>query len=117
LVASKPLLPGSRLERFEILSHTGAGGMGEVYRARNTELRREVAVKILPPLFSTDPDRLRRFRSEAQAAAALSHPNILFVFHVGQQDGGAPYMVTELLDGETLGERLRITSETARVLR
>ena len=80
--------------------------MGEVYRARDTELHRDVAVKILPPAFSGDPDRLRRFRLEAQAAAALSHPNILSVFHVGLQDGW-PYIVTELLEGETLRDRLR----------
>src|SRR5262245_55595425 len=100
------LLPGFRLERFEILSRIGAGGMGEVYRARDTELHRDVAVKILPPAFSADPDRFRRFRQEAQAAAALSHPNILSIFHVGLQDG-CPYIVTELLEGETLRDRLR----------
>ena len=100
------LSPGFRLERFEILSRIGAGGMGEVYRARDTELHRDVAVKILPPAFSADPDRFRRFRQEAQAAAALSHPNILSIFHVGLQDG-CPYIVTELLEGETLRDRLR----------
>ena len=95
------LAPGSRLGPYEVVAQIGAGGMGEVYRARDTELHRDVAVKILPPAFSGDPDRLRRFRLEAQAAAALSHPNILSVFHIGLQDGG-PYIVTELLEGETL---------------
>ena len=100
------LAPGSRLGPYEVVAQIGAGGMGEVYRARDTELDRDVAVKILPPAFSGDPDRLRRFRLEAQAAAALSHPNILSVFHIGLQDGW-PYIVTELLEGETLRDRLR----------
>ena len=80
--------------------------MGEVYRARDTSLRRDVAIKVLPASYSRDPDRLRRFEQEAQAAAALNHPNILSIFHVGQQDG-LPYIVTELLEGETLRDRLR----------
>src|SRR5262245_26462865 len=96
---------GYRLERFEIISRIGVGGMGEVYRAHDTTLHRDVAVKILPPIFSCDPERLRRFRLEAQAAASLNHPNVLSVFHVGDQDG-SPYIVTELLEGETLRERL-----------
>lgn len=79
--------------------------MGEVYRARDAALRRDVAIKVLPAYWSRDPDRLRRFELEAQAAAALNHPNIISIFHVGEQDG-APYIVTELLQGETLSERL-----------
>jgi len=80
--------------------------MGEVYRARDTALGREVAVKVLPAAFASDPDRLRRFTQEAQAAAALNHPNILAIHHIGEQDG-APYIVSELLEGETLRDRFR----------
>lgn len=81
--------------------------MGEVYRARDTRLNRNVAVKVLPPSFSSEPQRLQRFEQEARAAAALNHPNILAVHDTGQQDG-SPYIVSELLEGETLGEKLRI---------
>jgi serine/threonine protein kinase/Tol biopolymer transport system component len=101
-----PLNPGSRLGPYEIVAPLGAGGMGEVYRARDTSLKREVAIKVLPSYWSHDPDRLRRFELEAQAAAALNHPNIVSIFSVGEHDG-APYIVTELLHGETLRERLR----------
>jgi len=79
--------------------------MGEVYRARDTALKRDVAIKVLPEFWSRDPERLRRFELEAQAAAALNHPNIVSIFHVGQHDG-APYIVTELLHGESLRDRL-----------
>jgi Tol biopolymer transport system component len=79
--------------------------MGEVYRARDTSLKRDVAIKVLPEFWSRDPERLRRFELEAQAAAALNHPNIVSIFHVGQHDG-APYIVTELLHGESLRDRL-----------
>ena len=99
------LAPGTRLGPYEIVSPLGAGGMGEVYRARDTRLGREVAVKVLPPGFSKDADRLIRFEREARAASALNHPNILTVHDVGTQDG-APYVVSELLEGETLRERL-----------
>jgi serine/threonine-protein kinase len=99
------LASGARLGPYEIVSPLGAGGMGEVYRARDTRLGREVAVKVLPPGFSEDADRLRRFEQEARAASALNHPNILTVHDVGTQDG-APYVVSELLEGETLRERL-----------
>jgi len=88
------------------LDAIGAGGMGEVYRARDLVLKREVAIKVLPRLYSADPERLRRFQQEAEAAAALNHPNILSVYHIGEQ-GGSPYIVTELLEGESLRERLR----------
>jgi hypothetical protein len=101
-----PLTTGKKLGTCEILAPLGAGGMGEVYRARDTVLGREVAVKVLPAGFATDPDRLRRFSQEAQAAAALNHPNVLIIYHVGEQDG-APYIVSELLEGETLRDRLR----------
>src|SRR5215472_12072576 len=101
-----PLALGVRLDSYEIVALVGAGGMGEVYRARDTSLKRDVAIKVLPALFSRNPDRLRRFQLEAEAAAALNHPNILSIYHIGQQDG-SPYIVTELLEGETLRERLR----------
>ncbi len=99
------LMPGTRLGPYEIVAALGAGGMGEVYRARDPRLGRDVAVKVLPPAFSADPERLTRFEQEARAAAALNHPNILAVYDVGQHDG-SPYIVSELLEGETLRERL-----------
>jgi serine/threonine protein kinase/Tol biopolymer transport system component len=99
------LTAASKLGPYEIVSAIGAGGMGEVYRARDPRLGRDVAIKILPPSFSADPDRLRRFELEARAAAALNHPNILAVHDVGSHQG-APYLVSELLEGETLRERL-----------
>jgi len=101
-----PLSRGSRLDFYEVIAPLGAGGMGEVYRARDTSLKRDVAIKVLPPGWGTDPERLHRFEFEAQAAAALNHPNIVSIFHVGRHDG-SPYIVTELLQGETLRERLR----------
>jgi eukaryotic-like serine/threonine-protein kinase len=87
--------------------------MGEVYRARDTRLGREVAVKVLPAAFSADADRLRRFEQEARAASALNHPNILAIFDVGTHDG-APYVVSELLEGQTLRERLSGAALSAR---
>jgi eukaryotic-like serine/threonine-protein kinase len=101
-----PLASGTKLGPYEIQSPLGAGGMGEVYRARDSRLDRVVAVKVLPPSFATDPDRLHRFEREARSVAALSHPNILAVHDIGTHDG-TPYMVTELLEGETLRERLQ----------
>jgi eukaryotic-like serine/threonine-protein kinase len=100
------LAPGSKLGPYEILSLLGTGGMGEVYRARDTALGRDVAVKILHSNNLQDPDRLRRFRQEAQAAAALAHPNILAIYFVGEHDG-VPFLASELLEGESLRERLR----------
>src|SRR5689334_15602320 len=99
------LAPGTKFGPYEIQSPLGAGGMGEVYRARDTRLDRIVAIKVLPPSFAADPDRLRRFDQEARAVAALNHPNILAVHDVGTVDQ-TPYMVCELLEGETLRERL-----------
>lgn len=96
-----PLSPGTRLGPYEILSPIGAGGMGEVYRARDPRLKREVAVKILPQEFATDPVRRQRFESEARAAATLNHPNIIAVYDVGTEDGTS-YIVTELIDGQPL---------------
>jgi Tol biopolymer transport system component len=95
------LTPGSKLGPYEILAPIGAGGMGEVYRAKDTRLGRDVALKILPESFAREPDRLRRFEQEARAVAALNHPNILAVFDIGQQDG-SPFLVSELLEGESL---------------
>ncbi len=99
------LSAGARLGPYEIHSALGAGGMGEVYRARDPRLGRDVAIKILPADFSADPDRLRRFEQEARSAAALNHPNILAVYDLGAHDG-APYVVSELLEGTTLREAL-----------
>src|SRR5262245_51479090 len=92
---------GSQLGPYTIASPLGAGGMGEVYRAHDSRLGRDVAIKVLPSSSSADPDRLQRFEQEARAAAALNHPNILALYDIGRSDGG-PYLVTELLDGETL---------------
>jgi serine/threonine protein kinase/tetratricopeptide (TPR) repeat protein len=99
------LAPGTRLGHFEILAPIGTGGMGEVYRARDTRLGREVAIKVLPASFSSDPDRLRRFEQEARAASALNHPNIVTVYDVGQADP-VSYTALELVVGETLREIL-----------
>jgi serine/threonine protein kinase len=103
---SLQLAKGTRLGEYEVQSMLGAGGMGEVYRARDLQLKRDVAIKVLPAFLSSDPDRLRRFEQEATAVAALSHPSILSVFQLGRYQG-APYMVTELLEGETLREHIR----------
>ncbi len=100
------LTPGTILGQYEIRSPLGAGGMGEVYRAHDQRLDREVAIKVLPESLTSDPDRLHRFEQEARAAAALNHPNILAVYQMATE-GNISYMVTELLDGETLRERLR----------
>ncbi|MGA3088308.1 MAG: serine/threonine-protein kinase [Acetobacteraceae bacterium] len=100
------LTSGTKLGPYEIVSLLGAGGMGEVYRARDPRLRREVAVKVLPQALSLDSDRMRRFEQEALSTAALNHPNILAVFDIGTSEG-SPYVVSELLEGETLRERLR----------
>jgi serine/threonine-protein kinase len=96
---------GTRLGPYEIVAPLGAGGMGEVWRARDTRLGRDVAIKVLPVEFADDPERLRRFEREARATAALSHPNILEVHDVGTFEG-VPYLVEELLEGESLKERI-----------
>src|SRR6476620_6011994 len=101
------LNPGTKVGPYEILSPLGAGGMGEVYRARDTRLDRDVAIKILPELSARDADRMRRFEQEARSVAALSHPNVVAVYDTGTHDG-VPYLVSELLDGETLRERLKV---------
>ena len=107
------LTPGTRLGPYEIQSALGAGGMGEVYDARDTRLDRHVAIKVLPTGFAQDVDRLARFEREAKAVAALSHANILSIFDFGTHDGRA-YAVMELLDGETLRERLSRGALTVR---
>src|SRR5277367_3185719 len=99
------LIAGTKLGPYEILAPLGAGGMGEVYRARDAMLKRDVAVKVLAPTYSADADRLRRFQQEAEAAAALNHPNILSVYSVGEHEG-TPYIVTELLEGESLRAKI-----------
>jgi eukaryotic-like serine/threonine-protein kinase len=99
------LTPGTKLGPYEILAPLGAGGMGEVYRARDTRLGREVALKILPDSFAGEGDRLRRFEQEARAVAALNHPNILAIHDIGQNEG-SPFLVSELLEGATLRETL-----------
>ncbi len=99
------LTRGTKLGPYEIVSLIGAGGMGEVYRARDTRLGRDVAVKVLPAEFADHPERVRRFELEARAVAALNHPNILTLYDIGTQEG-APYLVTELLEGESLREML-----------
>ncbi|HYT31082.1 MAG TPA: serine/threonine-protein kinase, partial [Thermoanaerobaculia bacterium] len=95
------LSPGTRLGPYEILAPIGAGGMGEVYRAKDSRLGRDVAIKVLPASFSADPDRLRRFEQEARAAGILNHPNITAVYDIGTH-GDTLYVVQELLQGETL---------------
>ena len=99
--------PGKNLGPYEIIAPLGAGGMGEVYRARDTRLGRDVAVKILPSELSDNADRLLRFEQEACAAGALNHPNILAIYDVGKHDG-SPFLVSELLEGETLREKTHV---------
>src|SRR5580693_4517969 len=104
---------GTKLGPYDIQSLIGAGGMGEVYRARDARLNRIVAIKVLPRSYSADADRLQRFVQEARSAAALNHPNILSIFDIGE-DHGAPYVVSELLEGETLRDRLRESALSSR---
>src|SRR6516225_11726227 len=96
---------GAKLGPYEVRSSLGAGGMGEVYLARDTRLDRSVAVKVLPSAFSLDSDRLHRFEHEARCLGALNHPNLLAIYDIGSQDG-VHYLVSELLEGESLRERL-----------
>ncbi len=101
------LVPGTKVGPYEILAPLGAGGMGEVYRARDTRLGRDVAIKVLPASFAADPDRLRRFELEARATGMLNHPNILAVYDIGTHEG-SPYLVTELLEGQTLRDTMPV---------
>jgi serine/threonine protein kinase/tetratricopeptide (TPR) repeat protein len=103
----KPLAVGRLISHYRIIEQIGAGGMGEVYRAHDPRLGRDVAIKVLPQGIVADQDRLRRFEQEARAAAALNHPNIVAIYDVGTWEYGTPYVVSELLQGETLRERLR----------
>jgi len=100
-----PLQPGSKIGAYEIVAVLGAGGMGEVYRARDSRLNRDVAIKTINPQYEADREGLRRFEQEARALAALNHPNLLAIYDIGSQDGMA-YIVSELLEGETLRTRL-----------
>src|SRR5258708_2840544 len=95
--------PGTKIGPYEVLALIGAGGMGEVYRARDTKLKREVALKVLPAAFAGDPDRMARFQREAEVLAALNHPNIAAIYGL---EGNA--LVMELVEGETLGELLKV---------
>ena len=101
-----PLQSGNRLGPYEIVSAIGAGGMGEVYRARDTRLQRDVAIKVLPERFSQEPEKLARFEREARAVAQLSHPNIVAIYELDTHEE-ITYAVTELLEGETLRELLK----------
>ena len=98
--------PGTRLGSFEIASLIGSGGMGEVYRAKDLKLGREVAIKALPDLFSKDKERLSRFDREARLLASLNHPNIATIYGLEESDG-EHYLVLELVEGETLSERIK----------
>src|ERR1700687_704674 len=100
------LQAGTRLGLYEILSILGAGGMGEVYRAKDTKLGRDVAVKVLPEAFAFDPERVARFKREAQVLASLNHPHIAALYGMEEADG-RHFLITELVEGETLAERLR----------
>lgn len=100
------LAPGTHIGSYEILAPLGAGGMGEVYRAKDIRLAREVAIKVLPRELSSDPERLRRFEAEARSASALNHPNIITIYEIGQVDS-IPYISMELVEGKTLRESLR----------
>ena len=104
------LPPGSRLGAYEIVAPLGAGGMGEVYRARDTKLGRDVALKLLPDAFASDPDRLARFQREAHVLASLNHPNIAAIHGLEDADG-AHALVMELVEGEDLSQRPRTSSE------
>jgi eukaryotic-like serine/threonine-protein kinase len=99
------LAPGTRLGVYEVVAPLGAGGMGEVFRARDTRLNRDVAVKVLPVSLTVDPERLARFEREAQVLASLSHPNIAAIYHVEENDR-APALVMELVEGDTLADRI-----------
>src|SRR5262245_51226896 len=102
---ARSLAEGERLGPYQIIRSVGGGGMGEVYRARDTRLGRDVAVKVLATSAVPTEDQLRRFEQEARAVGALNHPNVLVLFDVGTHDG-IPYVVSELLEGETLRQRL-----------
>src|SRR6202171_2371788 len=99
------LSAGTKLGTYEVLAPIGAGGMGEVYRAHDTKLGRDVAIKVLPETFAHDPDRLSRFQREAKMLASLNHPNIAAIYAL-EEDASKSYLVMELVAGETLRERI-----------
>src|SRR5258708_36153109 len=101
-----PMLPGTRLGPYEIVAPLGAGGMGEVYRARDTRLARDVAIKVLPQHLSTNPEVRARFEREAKSVSSFNHPHICTLFDIGRE-GDADYLVMELVEGETLAQRLQ----------
>src|SRR6266851_8936437 len=101
-----PLSPGTRLSSYEIVAPLGAGGMGEVYRARDTKLKRDVALKVLPAAFARDPERMARFQREAEVLASLNHPNIAIIHGLVESDGQRA-LVMELVPGETLRARIQ----------
>src|SRR5881396_3966528 len=101
-----PLTAGTRLGPYEVVALIGAGGMGEVYRARDGKLGREVAVKVLPPGLAGNPERLARFEREAKVLAALNHPNIAIIHGLVESEGQRA-LVMELVPGETLGDRIK----------
>src|ERR1043166_6175511 len=110
------LVPGTKLGRYEIRSKLGEGGMGEVYLARDTQIGRDVAIKVLAPDLAADTDRLRRFEQEACAAGALNHPNVAHIYEVGEQDG-INFIAMEFVDGQTLREAMRTSLSLPRILR
>ena len=99
------LTSGQKLAHYEVLEPIGRGGMGEVYRARDGKLGRDVAIKVLPELFSEDQERLARFKREAKVLASLNHPNIAAIYGL-EQSGSTLFLVLELVEGETLAERI-----------
>src|SRR3984885_8675738 len=99
------LVPGTKLGLYEIQTSLGAGGMGEVYRATDSKLGRDVALKVLPPDMARDPERLARFQREARAVAALNHPHIVTIFSV-EESGGAHFLTMELVEGQSLDHRI-----------
>ena len=101
-----PLTPGMRLNHYDIIAPLGSEGMGEVSSARDTRLERDVAIKVLPSAFSSDPDRLERFVHEAKILASLNHPNIGAIYGLEETPAGERYLILELVEGESLSERL-----------
>src|SRR5881394_1869175 len=100
------LEPGQRIKHYEVIEKIGEGGMGEVYLARDTNLGRRVALKLLPPYVNSDPERLRRFKHEARLASTLSHPNVCVIHEIGETDNGQPFIAMESIEGHTLRQRL-----------
>src|SRR5437763_14504815 len=110
------LVANTRLGRYEIRSKIGEGGMGEVYLAEDTQLHRKVALKVLPPEVAANSDRMRRFKQEAQAAAALNHPNIAHIYEIGEQ-AGVNFIAMEFVNGQTLREAIATQTDMRKLLR